>query len=178
MSSKSFQAGRLLVAAAAILMVIAYSCNNSTKPPESKCPLFPQKIVPLDTTDPMIRIVSPNGGEVFHVGQQCTVKVCSKDAPDGGADIRFVIGGKTYTTPDYYPAPINVNTMRGDSAELALHGDSVVIANIFSIPDTLYPIDVGDTPISSVSNNCLIMLRAYNPPYYPDTTDCYFSIVK
>ena len=141
------------------------------------CPHSPQKTIPLDVADPMIRVVSPNGGEMFHVGQQCTVKVCSRYAPAGGAEMSIIIGGKAYTTPDYYPGPINVNSMQGDSLEFAQHGDSVVIANIFAIPDTLYQLSSTDK-ISSISYECLIVINAYNPPYYPDTSDCYFSIVK
>jgi len=171
--------GQRLAMAGVILMAVLFSCQNkATNPPaEPKCPLFPQRTTPLDLSDPMIRIVSPNGGEVFHIGQQCTVKVCSRYAPQGGAEMRFIIGEKAYTTADYYPGPMNVNSMTGDSTEFAQHGDSIVIANIISIPDTLYQLD--DTvKISSVSDKCLIEIRAYNPPYYPDTSDCYFSIAR
>jgi hypothetical protein len=177
----SRRCGRNVLLAVVFLLSIFCFCNKTSTGPENKCPLFPQKTLQLDVADPMIRIVSPNGGEVFHVSQQCTVKACSKyslhDA--GGGEMRIIIGGKAYTTPDYYPGPINVNSMEGDSAEFAQHGDSVVIANIFKIPDTLYQLDTTATvKISSVSDKCLIELRTYNPPYYPDTTDCYFSIIK
>jgi hypothetical protein len=169
---------RGITAVCMILIAMVCSCNDSaTNPQEPKCPLFPQNTIPLDLADPMIRIVSPNGGEVFHVGQQCTVKVCSRYAPAGGAEMRIVIGGKAYTTPQYYPGPMNVNSMQGDSSEFAQHGDSVVIASIFAIPDTLYQLS-NTTKISSISNECVIEIRSYSPPYYPDTSDCYFSIVK
>jgi hypothetical protein len=170
---------RGITAACMILIAMACSCKDSASnpPPGPKCPLFPQNTIPLDLADPMIRVVSPNGGEVFHVGQQCTVKVCSRYAPAGGAEIRIVIGKKAYTTPDYYPGPINVNSMHGDSSEFAQHGDSVVIANIFAIPDTLCQLS-STAKISSISNECVIVISAYLPRYYPDTSDCYFSIVK
>jgi hypothetical protein len=140
------------------------------------CPHSPQP-PPVDAFDPAIRIISPNGGEVFQVGQQCTVKVCSRYRPAGGAEMRIVIGGKAYTTPQYYPGPMKVNSMEGDSSEFAHHGDSVVIANIFAIPDTLYQLS-GTAKISSISDECVIVIGSYNPPYYPDTSDCYFSIKK
>jgi hypothetical protein len=170
---------RGITAACVILIAMAFSCKDgaTNPPPGPKCPLFPQKTIPLDVADPMIRIVSPNGGEVFHVGQQCTVKVCSKYPPAGGAEMRILVGGKEYTTADYYPGPMNVSTMLGDSLEFALHGDSIVVANVITIPDTLYELSSSDK-ISSISSECLIEIRAYNPPYYPDTSDCYFSIVK
>jgi hypothetical protein len=72
---------------------------------------------------------------------------------------------------------MNVNSMEGDSSEFAQHGDSVVIANIFAIPDTLYQLS-GTAKISSISDECMIVIGSYNPPYYPDTSDCYFSIKK
>jgi hypothetical protein len=162
-----------------LLSIFCFCNKTSTGPAANNCPLFPQNTIPLDLADPMIRVVSPNGGEVFHVGQQCTVKVCSRYAPAGGAELRFVIGGKAYTTWQYSPGPMNVNAMQGDSAEIANHGDSVVIANIFAIPDTLYQLDTtAEIKISSISNECVIVINRYNPPYYPDTSDCYFSIVK
>jgi hypothetical protein len=159
------------------VLLTAVLCSPS-KPGPNHCPHSPQP-PPIDAFDPWFRIISPNGGEVFHVGQQCTVKVCSRYAPAGGAELRFVIGGKAYTTWQYSPGPMNVNAMQGDSAEIANHGDSVVIANIFAIPDTLYQLDTtAEIKISSISNECVIVINRYNPPYYPDTSDCYFSIVK
>jgi hypothetical protein len=74
---------------------------------------------------------------------------------------------------------MNVNSMQGDSAEIALHGDSAVIANIFATPDTLYQLDTSaEIKISSISDECVIVIGAYNSPNDPDTSDCYFSIVK
>jgi hypothetical protein len=170
--------GRNVFFAVVFLLSILCFCNKtSTGPAAINCPLFPQKTIPLDVMDPMIRVVSPNGGEVFHVGQQCTVKVCSRYAPEGGAEMRFVIGGIAYTTEQYYPGPMNVNAMQGDSVEFAQHGDSTVIANIFAIPETLYQLSSTDK-ISSISNECVIVINAYLPTYYPDTSDCYFSIKK
>jgi hypothetical protein len=167
--------GRL--ALSAVVLLAGVLCSPS-KPNPNRCPHSPQP-APIDAFDPWFRIISPNGGEVFHVGQQCTVKVCSRYRPSGGADMRFVIGGKAYTTWQYYPGPMNVNSMQGDSAEIALHGDSVVIANIFATPDTLYQLDTNaEIKISSISDECVLVIGSYNPQYYPDTSDCYFSIVK
>jgi hypothetical protein len=178
MSSNNFKAGRHIVMATVILLAMVCFCKNSGNNPQpNKCPLFPQRTVPVDAADPMIRIVSPNGGEVYHIGQQCTVKVCSRYTPMGGAELRICIGDKFYSTKDYAPAPMYVNPMNGDSAEFADHKDSVVIANVFTIPDTFYEVS-GTDKISSVTDKCLIQISAYGAPYYPDSSDCYFSIVK
>jgi hypothetical protein len=171
--------GCLLSAVGIILLSMVYSCNAPTSSNDNgqpKCPLFPQHS-PVSAADPAIRIMSPNGGELFHIGEQCTVKVRSRYAPPGGAEMCISIDGRAYTIPQSYPATMSVATMEGDSVEFAKHGDSTVIANIFTIPDSLYLLR-DTTKISSISEKCLIIVRAYSSPYYPDTTDCYFSIAK
>jgi hypothetical protein len=166
---------RVLYTFVAVAALFAF-CKSPTSPPVSNCPLYPPH-APIAMDDPAIRIMAPNGGEVFRVGQQCTVKVRSRLSPNGGAKMSLVIGGNGYTMPDYCPMEMSVASMDGDSVEYADHGDSTVIAAIFTVPDSLCATG-GFTKISSISNECLLAIHAYGWPYYSDTTDCYFSIVK
>jgi hypothetical protein len=179
MSSKGFSAGLLFIAAAGILTVAAFSCKNSgTNPQPPKCPAFPQHLVPLDIGDPWLRIVSPNGGETYRVGQKCTVKVCSRNPVPNG-ELCFSLNGTAYTTADRAPGAMYVPPMDGDAAEFADHHDSVVIANIFTVPDSIFEMSgAGTTGVSCISDKLVMVFRSYANPYYPDTTDCYFSIVK
>jgi hypothetical protein len=134
-----------------------------TKPSESKsCPHYPPP-PPLDAFDPEFRIISPNGGEVFHVGDQCTVKVRSL-RPVPSALIFVDIGGKSL-----WPPPFSVMT-----AELP--GDSTINAVIFTVPDSFTT--YGGSQVYSVSDSCLITITDYKTETYTDFSDCYFSIKK
>jgi len=160
--------GRLAFLAAVLLTAVVCS---PTKSGPNRCPHSPQP-GPVDTFDPWVRIISPNGGEVFHVGDQCTVKVRSR-YPLSSSEVFVNIGGKELS-PDTPFVPLGA-TLPGDSAAGAA-GDTVVNAVIFTIPDS-FSQQFGPN-VSAISDECLISLNAYVPPYYGDTSNCYFSIVK
>ena len=113
---------------------------------------------PPDPSDTVYRIISPNGGETFQVGQQCTVLVASKLS--GSAMFTIAIGRYELMPPS------------GPLAKY-LQGNSAVDTLIFTIPDSLQQ---GQTMVSSVTDSCLIEISNYNSPGILDYSDCYFRI--
>jgi hypothetical protein len=149
------------------VLLVGVLCGP-TKPPGSKhCPHYPPS-PPLDASDPVFQIISPNGGEVFHVGDQCTVKVRSR-RPCLSALIFVDIGGKTLIPP---PFPVITTELPGDSASK----DSTVNAVIFTVSDSFT--QLGGSMVYSVSDSCLIYITDYKTETYSDFSDCYFSIKK
>jgi len=137
-------------------------CNkSSTQPSSTNCPNSPQP-GPLDSFDPWYRIISPNGGETFHVGQPCTVSVKAKLRPTSNADITIDIGGAELFPSG--PAPIAIS----------LKGNDTITSVVFTVPDTF--VQQGGSPVSAISDKCLIRVQDYNSPQYGDYSDCYFSI--
>jgi hypothetical protein len=157
--------GRLALLAGVLLAGIL--CAPS-KPGPSSCPHYPQP-PPIDDFDPAIQIISPNGGEVFHVGDQCTVKVRSR-YPVPSAVVYIDIGGRSLTPPSSYP--ILGAALPGDSAS----GNSAVTAAVFTVSE--YDSLFGGGSANGISDSCLMTFTVYQPPYYSDTSDCYFSIKK
>jgi hypothetical protein len=151
------------------VLLTAVLCSP-TKSGPNRCPHSPQP-APIDEFDPWIRIVSPNGGEVFHIGDLCTLKVRSRYQVKS-SEVFINIGGKPLTPPPFVPLGASAP---GDSAAGAA-GDSTVIAVIFTIPDSFAQQFGGN--VYAVSNECLMTMNTYDPPYYGDTSNCYFSIVK
>jgi hypothetical protein len=166
-SGASWRFGRL--AFLMCVLFVAVLCSPS-KPGPNRCPHSPQP-APIDEFDPWIRIISPNGGEVFHVGDQCTLKVRSRYQVKS-SEVFMNIGGKPLTPPPFVPLGAS---LPGDSAAGAA-GDSTVIAVIFTIPDSFAQQFGGN--VYTVSDECLITINIYDPPYYGDTSNCYFSIKK
>jgi len=113
---------------------------------------------PPDSADTVYRIISPNGGETFHVGQQCTVLVASNLS--GSALFNIIIGRYELMPPS------------GPLAKY-LKGNSAVDTLIFTIPDSMQQ---GVTMVSSVTDSCLIEISNYNSPGILDYSDCYFRI--
>jgi hypothetical protein len=157
--------GRLALLASVLL--IGVLCAPS-KPGPNRCPHYPPP-PPVDDFDPAIRIISPNGGEVFHVGDQCTVKVRSR-YPVQSAVVYVDIGGISMTPPSSFP--VLGAALPGDSST----GNSAVNAAIFTVSE--YDSMRGGGNAYGVSDSCLITFTEYRPPYYSDTSDCYFSIKK
>jgi hypothetical protein len=157
--------GRLALLVSVLL--IGVLCTP-LKPGPNRCPHYPQP-PPVDEFDPAIRIISPNGGEVFHVGDQCTVKVRSR-YPVQSAVVYVDIGGRSLIPASSFP--ILGASLPGDSAA----GNLAVNAAIFTISE--YDSLLGGGGAYGVSDSCLITFTEYRPPYYSDTSDCYFSIIK
>lgn len=162
--------GRRLLMAVVFLISIFCCCHKTpTAPGSTGCPHFPP-LPPLDAFDPVFQIISPNGGEVFHVGDQCTVKVRSRRPVE---TLIFVdIEGKSSWPPPFF---VIAPTLPGDSAA-GVAGDSTVNAVIFTVPDSFTTFGGGQ--VYSVSDSCLITITDYKTETYTDTSDCYFSIKK
>ena len=156
------RANGIIVLLFTILAVGLCVCNkNSTQPNTANCPNLPQP-GPIDSFDPWYRIVSPNGGEIFHVGQPCTVSVKAKLRPLTDALITIDIGGAELFPNG--PAPIAI----------FLKGNDTIASVVFTVPDTF--VQQGGSPVSAISDKCLIRVQDYNSQQYGDYSDCYFSI--
>jgi hypothetical protein len=156
------RANGIIVLLFTILAASLCVCNkSSTGPDTAHCPNSPQPVA-IDNFDPWYRIVSPNGGETFHVGQPCTVSVKSRLPPVASAIITVDIEGMVL-----YPngvAPVAISPK----------GNDVVATVVFTVPDTF--VQQGGSPVSAISDKCLIRVQDYNSPQYGDYSDCYFSI--
>jgi hypothetical protein len=107
----------------------------------------------VDDGNPYYRVIYPNGGEVFKVGQQCTVKVASQRDGNAGVKISLQNGLYSFMLPSITHA---INP----------YVDSTVI---FSIPETFtlkrYSQALGgieEIPISTISDSCRICVQDYN----------------
>jgi hypothetical protein len=127
----------------------------------SGCP-YSQNSPTEDPFDPQYRIISPNGGETFHIGQPCTLNVWSRLT--GSAKILILIGRYSLTPQEYLGA-----------WGMVFEKDSAINKIIFNIPDSLYDM-ASDQNVYSVTDSCLIKIENYSNPQYNDYSDCYFRI--
>lgn len=113
--------------------------------------------------DPYYRVVSPNGGEQFFVGQACTVTVTSQRDANSGIRLKINNGKYSFMLP-------------GMTSSINPHADSTFI---FAIPDS-FSIDQGGgvtVRVSSVSDSCRICVLDYNVGTgFQDCSDNFFSI--
>lgn len=115
--------------------------------------------------DPEYRIISPNGGELFHVGEQCSVVVTA--VRQAKAVLKLKFGRYTLKIPE---AGVAINPY-----EDTLH--------VFTIRATYQreeynPVsgEVETVNLSPVSDKCKIVVEDYNVPVIDDESDDYFSI--
>ncbi|NLE02871.1 MAG: hypothetical protein GX640_23635 [Fibrobacter sp.] len=122
-----------------------------------------EKPVPYDlSTDlynPRYKVIKPNGGEVFTVGEQCTVWISAAKEANANINISYDRGISWNQLPGL---DHSVNPMR----------DSLII---FTIPDSVFD---GEMMVSTVSNQCLIQIFDYGNSSYRDKSDSTFSIVS
>jgi hypothetical protein len=111
----------------------------------------------FDMLNPLYRIIQPNGGEAFSIGQPCTVRVTSV-RPGKGMLKLSISGGKIQTLLPGFLASINPQT------------DSLFV---FQIPDS---IEAGGQNYSTISQQCKILIVDYSNPSYQDASDQYFEI--
>jgi hypothetical protein len=139
--------------------------DSSTNPGPTPliCPC-PQP-APIDDFDPAMRFISPNGGEVFHVGDRCTVRVTCRLKVLSSV-IYINIGGSRIRQLSPPTGPMGVS----------LPEDSAVATVIFTVPDSFT--QTGGVKVCSVSDSCLMSIMDYKTESYSDTSDCYFRIVK
>lgn len=111
----------------------------------------------LDLLNPLYRIIEPNGGEVFSIGQICTIRVTS--VREGKAMLKMSISsGKIQALLPGFVSSINPQT------------DSLFI---FQIPDS---INTGGQSYSTISSQCKILIVDYTNPSYKDESDQFFEI--
>jgi len=109
-----------------------------------------------DSSNPGYKVISPNGGELFHVNEPCTVKVSS--VRSGNAILYLLLNNGQFNVL------LSASSFNPQS-------DSTFI---FVIPDTF---NIYGTKVSSVSDKCLIKIEDYNNrTRYFDESDGYFQI--
>jgi hypothetical protein len=119
----------------------------------------------ISPLDPQYRVIRPNGGEQFSVGQACTVTVTSRR--DANAGIRLKIDKGKYSI-----------VLPGMTASINPRSDSTFI---FTIPDSFTIVQGGGQTIKvpSVSDSCSICVLDYTPSTgFFDCSDSFFSIKK
>lgn len=110
-----------------------------------------------DSANPGYKVISPNGGEQFHIGEPCTVKVSSMQP--GNAILFLLLDSGRY------------NVMLSTDRSFDPQKDSMII---FAIPDSF---DIYGWKVPSVSAECLIRIEDYsNSTQYYDESDGYFQI--
>jgi hypothetical protein len=119
----------------------------------------------IDTTDDIhFRVIYPNGGELFRVGDTVDIQVCSED-PDlhllGEAAVELSVDGG-----------INWLAVTG-----TVSPDESIITHV--IPPTYLGYDENNNEISvdAVSDNCRIRINSYVAPQDYDISDGSFRIV-
>jgi len=115
------------------------------------CPAFPLTPDTANPFDPQFRVIFPNGGEVFHIGEVCTVRIDAHFADNG--QLSLAIQGL-------------------DAFELPGVTESPMIDSGFSVVFVI-PADIRGN--SLISDSCAIIVRQYNG-IAADQSDCYFQI--
>jgi hypothetical protein len=113
--------------------------------------------------DPLYRVVRPNGGEIFHVGEQCTVIVHSEVPANAILLLRVRAGRSSYP-------------LRGSLGSINPFADTMCI---FTVPDSFDVLSGGNTTrANAISDSCYIALNDYEMSSngYHDYSDCYFGI--
>lgn len=125
--------------------------------PECACHVCETDTIPItDRYNPFYRVVRPDGGEVFHIGDICTVAVAS--VREGNAAL-YISSGKTTVILPGFTHSINPLT------------DSLYI---FTIPENFI---VNGKQRSSVADSCRISIRDYGEGNrYYDYSDGFFAI--
>ncbi|NLL13319.1 MAG: hypothetical protein GX267_07940 [Fibrobacter sp.] len=144
---------------------VYFYTNNQGTPVGEPCEEdTSEKPLPYDPTidefNPNYKILYPNGGEAFVVGQQCTVKVTTIRSGNAMLNITFNDG-------------LNWSLLPGLDRSINPAIDTQIV---FTIPDS---VSVGrGKKISTVSDNCWIEILDYGNSNFKDLTDGPFSIKK
>ncbi len=143
-----------------------FACDKSGMGADAGAPLtcaeISDSVFPTLTGEPRFRMVSPNGGEVFHVGGKLKVILAAADDSEAIAFLSIRTGGKIYTLllPDSPRSSFNPRT----------HCDLS-----FIIPDSLSN-GLGGM-ISLVSDSVKIKVADYFTQTLFDYSDGYFRIL-
>ena len=141
-------------------------CFKGASDPESaipkSCAEISDSVFPGTLGEPQYRVVSPNGGESFHVGEKMRVVVTSKE--DTTAIVRLVIWKNGSSQKPILPEspPKSINLLNECMRE-------------FTIPDS---IDTGlGKKISVISDSVKIFVAQYNgEDTFKDFSDGFFRI--
>ncbi len=122
--------------------------------------LYPQEPI-TDSASQNYRVVFPNGGETWYIGEQCTLKLWA--TIPGDANVNLLIGKNRFEIP-------------GLGSKLTISSDSVFT---FTMPDSLTAeISPGNAiKISAQTDAILIDVRSYDNRI-SDQSDCYFRVRK
>jgi hypothetical protein len=148
-------------------LLVVFACVKSgtgsdDKSPKS-CEEIRDSVFPNSILEPQYRVVSPNGGEIFHLGQKMKVILTAKDDFEA---IAFLII-RTGTTSNRILLP---------EAPRGSFDPSVKCDLSFTIPDS---IDTGlGKKLTLVSDSVKILVGKYNNDNdFFDYSDAYFSIL-
>jgi hypothetical protein len=109
--------------------------------------------------DPHYTVVRPNGGEIFYIGEQCTVIVHSTTDANGILILKIRAG--RFSHP-----------LVGSTGNINPFTDTMVI---FTVTDSMAIND--SVNVNSISDSCYIQLNDYETSTgYRDYSDCYFAI--
>jgi hypothetical protein len=110
-----------------------------------------------DISNPLYKVISPNGGELFHSNEPCTVKVSS--VRPGNAVLSLLLDGGLY------------DVLLSTEHSIDPQRDSTFV---FVIPDSF---DLYGEKVLSVSDRCKIRIEDYsNSTQYWDESDSFFQI--
>jgi hypothetical protein len=142
--------------------------SDSTITAVSTAVFFSDSFATVDNGDPRYRVVYPNGGEQFRVGEQCTVKVASER--DGNATIKLTVGNGRYSF--VLPGITHAINPRTDSVCLFTMPEYFILRQYDSSVDSIVSI-----PISPVSDTCRICVEDYvQTTRFSDCSDKFFRI--
>ncbi len=120
----------------------------------------------VDTTDEIhFRVIYPNGGEQFRVGDTVDIQVCSED-PDlhllGEAAVEITVDGG-----------INWLAVTGTVSR-----DESIVTHVIPATYLGYDENNNEISVSAVSDNCRIRINSYIVPQDYDISDGAFRIVS
>ncbi len=148
----------------ALLLLACLKSPSSPGPVVGKtCREISDSVFPVSTGEPQFRVLTPNGGESFHVGEKMQVLLTSHE--NSSALVRLVIWSNGLSTkvllPDLPSKSINLL----DRCDLS-----------FIIPDSI-PTGLGKT-ISMVSDSIKILVADYdNETLFNDYSNGFFRIL-
>ncbi len=149
------------------LTVFLLACSQTTGPAaEKSCPDLGDSVAQANPNDPypVFKVIQPNGGEIFKVGDTLHVRV-TESLDDSNAAVTLKI-----KTPSGYKIVLippgtagNLNVYR--------HCDLV-----FAIPDSLLSHYAPADSVGLVSDSVQVEVSDYNNALYNDVSDEFFSI--
>lgn len=165
--SRFFPAVPFPAVACIFLGLLALACDKGATGPDAKTPLtcaeIADSVFPTQTGEPRFRVVSPNGGEVFHVGGK--LKIILTAAEDSEAIAYISIRGDGKTRKLLLPGSPRGNFNPRTLCDLS-----------FTIPDSVN--DGLGKNISLISDSVKINVAKYNAEAtFYDYSDGYFRIL-